>query len=58
MGRPFLLSLQPFHQSTLWDLLVPEEGGSRDSPLGGVESEPLVDIVYPVPAGALESQGL
>jgi hypothetical protein len=53
-----LLTLQSFHQSTLWDLLVPEEGGSRDSHLGGVEFELLVEIVNPVPAGTLEFQEL
>jgi hypothetical protein len=53
-----LFTLQSFHQSTLWDLLVPEEGGNRDSPLEGVEFELLAEIVNPVPAGALESQGL
>jgi hypothetical protein len=41
-----------------WDLLVPEEEGSRASHLGEVEFEPLVEIVNPIAAGALESQGL
>jgi hypothetical protein len=53
-----LFTLQSFHQSTLCDLLVPEEGGNRNSPLGGVDFEPLAEIVNPVPAVALESQGL
>jgi hypothetical protein len=53
-----LFALQSFHQSTLWDLLVPEEGGNRGSSLGGVEFEPLVEIINPIPAGALKSQGL
>jgi hypothetical protein len=53
-----LLTLQSFHQSTLWDLLVPEEGGTRDSPLEVVEFELLFEIINPIPAGALESQGL
>jgi hypothetical protein len=47
----FWLTLQSFHQSTLWELLVPEEGTSRDSHLGEVEFEPLVEIVNPIPAG-------
>jgi hypothetical protein len=34
LGVPLWLALQTFHQSTLWDLLISEEGGSRDSPLG------------------------
>jgi hypothetical protein len=58
LGGPFWLTLQSFHHSTLWDLLVPEEGGSRDSHLGGGEFEPSVEIVNPIPAGALEFQGL
>jgi hypothetical protein len=53
-----LFALQPFYQSTLWDLLVFEEGGNRASPLGGVEFDPLVEIVNPIPAGAMESQEL
>jgi hypothetical protein len=56
LGGPFWLTLQSSHQFTLWDLLVPEEGGSRESCLGEVEFEPLVEIVNPIPAGALESQ--
>jgi hypothetical protein len=55
LGGPFWFTLQSFHQSTLWDLLVPEEEGSRDSCLEGVEFELLVEIVNPVPAEALES---
>jgi hypothetical protein len=53
-----LFALQSFYQSTPWDLLVPEEGCNRDTPPGGVEFEPLVEIVNLIPAGALESQGL
>jgi hypothetical protein len=52
------LTLQLPHQSTLWDLFVPEGGGSRDSCLKGVEFEPLVEIVNLVPAGAQEFQEL
>jgi hypothetical protein len=58
MGGALWLTLQPFHQSTLCDLLVPEEGDSRDSHLGIGEFEPLVEIVNPIPLGALESQEL
>jgi hypothetical protein len=36
----------------MWDLLAPEEGGSRNSDLGGVEFEPLVEIVNPISARA------
>jgi hypothetical protein len=53
LGGPFWLTLQSFHQSTLWDLLVPEEGGNRDSPLEGGKFEPLVEIVNSIPEGAL-----
>jgi hypothetical protein len=42
----------------LWNLFLPEGGGSRNSCLKRVEFEPLVEIVDPIPAGALESQGL
>jgi hypothetical protein len=58
LGVLFWLTLQSFHQSTLWDLLIPEEEGSRDSLLGGVEFEPLVEIVNLIPIGALEFQEL
>jgi hypothetical protein len=58
LGGPFWLTLQSFHQSTPWGLLVPEKGDNRDSHLGRVEFKSLVEIVNPIPAGALESQGL
>jgi hypothetical protein len=54
-GRPFLLTLESFHQSTLWDLLVPDEGGNRDSALRGEEFESLTEIINPFTVGALES---
>jgi hypothetical protein len=54
----FWLILQSIHQCTLWDLLAPEKECSRDSHLGVVELELLVEIVNPIPAGVLESQGL
>jgi hypothetical protein len=37
--------------STLWNLFVPEGGGSRDSCLGGGELELLIEIVTPSQQG-------
>jgi hypothetical protein len=42
----------------VWNLFVPEGGGSRDSCLRGGEFELLVETVNPVPAGILEFQEL
>jgi hypothetical protein len=50
--------LHSSHQSTLWNLFVPEGGGSRDSCLGGGDFELLIEIVNLVPAGTLEFQEL
>jgi hypothetical protein len=53
-GGPSWLTLHSSDQSTLWNLFVPEGGGSRDSCLGGGEFKLLIEIVNPVPAGMLE----
>jgi hypothetical protein len=48
----------PLVDSKNRSIIGAERGGSRDSHLGRGEFELLVERVNPIPAGALESQGL
>jgi hypothetical protein len=35
-----------------------KKGEAEIVPCGGIEFEPLIEIINPIPAGALESQGV